>query len=56
MYGENLYQVLKYLYTTKIYLLMKVLMIPHTIPVDELSIVPTIIQMYLTVNLMNLYS
>ena len=56
MYGKNLYQVLKYLYITKIYLLMKVLMIPHTIPVNEFSIVPTVIQMYLTVNLMNLCS
>ena len=56
MYGEDIYQVLKYPYITKIYLLMKVLMMSRTIPVDEFSIVPTVVQMDLTVNLMNLYS
>ena len=50
------YQVLKYLYITKIYLLMNVLMISHTLPINEFSIVPTDVQIYLTFNLMNLYS
>ena len=50
------YQVLKYLYTTKVYLLMNVLMISHTLPINEFSIVLTHVQIYLTVNLMNLYS
>ena len=47
---------MKYLYITKIYLLMSILMIPRTLPIDEFSIVPTDVQIYLTVNLMNLYS
>ena len=35
---------------------MNVLMIPCTLPINEFSIVPTDVQIYLTVNLMNLYS
>ena len=35
---------------------MNVLMISCTLPINEFSIVPTDVQIYLTINLMNLYS
>ena len=56
MYGEIVNHVLKFLYFTEIYLLMIVLIILRTLSINEFSIVLTHVQIYLTVNLMNLYS
>ena len=56
MYGEIFHYILKQMYITEIYLLMNILMISRTLPINEFSIVPTNVQTYLTVNLMNLCS
>ena len=56
MYGEIVNHVLKFLYFTEIYLLMIVLMILHTLSVNEFSTVPTNVQIYSTIDFMNLCS
>ena len=56
MYGNYFNQVLKQLYTAEICLLVNILMTASILPIYEFPIVPPNVQIYLTVNYMNLCS